>query len=93
MKRNRVGNIIWHTFVWIITGASIAEVVFGFIPVEEGLGTGIKVFFMGLSLIGFFYEIVSHLFSRFESKNDLSQIIERGLIDSQTQEYWKLKVI
>lgn len=38
MKRNRVGNIIWHTFVWIITGASIAEVVFGFIPVEEGLG-------------------------------------------------------
>lgn len=83
MKRNRVGNIIWHTFVWIITGASIAEVVFGFIPVEEGLGTGIKVFFMGLSLIGFFYEIVSHLFSRFESKNDLSQIIERCLILSK----------
>ena len=38
---------------------------------------------MGLSLIGFFYEIVSHLFSRFESKNDLSQIIERGLILSK----------
>ena len=83
MINNKWINIAWHIFVWLISIASIIEVIIGFIPISGELETGLKIFFMGVAFVGLFYEIINHLFNRFEAHNDLNRILENGLLLSK----------
>lgn len=79
----RIGKIIWHGFVILISLASIIEVIVGFIPVKAEYETSLRFFFMGLTFIGIFYEIVNFLFSSYVQKNNLKSEIEKGLVLSK----------
>lgn len=79
----RIGKIIWHGFVILISLTSMIEVIVGFIPVEATYENNLRLFFMGLTFIGVFYEIVNSLFSSYVQKNSLKSQIETGLVLSK----------
>ena len=82
-KNFNIGKIIWHSFVIILSIASIIEVVVGFIPFPDDKQEVIRFLFLGLALIGAFYEVVNRLFEDFYNKNNLEKYIEEGLMLSK----------
>ena len=77
-----------HILVISLTVFSLLEVIIGFLPFKEEESLLVKVFFMGLTIIGVFYEIVNALFSDFTKKNNLSEQINQGLIiQKERREY------
>lgn len=83
-KRN-FSYYLWHFFVIMITIASLLEVIISFIPISQEHETASKVFFMSLTIIGFFYEVMERLLSNFTQKNNLLDMIDSGLILSRTE--------
>lgn len=67
-KNNKIKNLIWHSIVIVLSVASLIEVCIGFLPISNEKEEIVKIFFMGLTLIGFFYEIISYMFSDFSKK-------------------------
>ncbi len=82
MKKEKKNHIV-QLIAFAISLFSLFEVIFGFLPFDEFSENNARIFFMGITLIGFFFDVVSILFDRFESKNDLNSIINSGLILSQ----------
>ena len=76
----KFGSYVKHILVISLTVFSLLEVIIGFLPFKEEESLMVKVFFMGLTIIGVFYEIVDALFSDFTKKNNLSEQINQGLI-------------
>lgn len=78
-KKRNLANLIWHCFIFLLSIGSLAEVIFGFLPIPAESEVVVKVFFMGLTLIGFFYEITDHLTSSYFNKNNLEEMVKKGL--------------
>lgn len=79
----KIKTFIWHALIIVITFGSLAEVIIGFLPIESVNGTVSKLFFMGITLIGFFYEIINHLISSYFNKYNLEDMVRNGLLLSE----------
>lgn len=84
-KKKNLANLMWHSFIFLLSIGSLAEVIFGFLPISSENEVVVKVFFMGLTLIGFFYEVINHLISSYFEKNNLEEMIKNGLTLSEEE--------
>lgn len=82
-KIAKIRNIILHTFVILLSLASFIEAVVGFLPIRTEQELQAKVFFMGLTLIGVFYEITNQLLSTYSKSNNLLEMVKKGLVLSK----------
>lgn len=81
--QSQILNWVWHGVVILLSFASMIEAVFGFLPVPHGHEANVKTFFMGLTLIGAYYEIVNRLLATYYKKNNLLEMVENGLLLSK----------
>jgi hypothetical protein len=80
-------HYLWRAFIAFLSIASFVEVIFGFLPISKGSETYYKLFFMGITLIGFFYLIVDYMIRHYVKNYNLSKEIEKGLMLSQEDRY------
>ena len=80
---DKIKNVIFHAFIFIIMFGSLAEVIFGFLPIPSTNEPVVKTFFMGLTLISVFYETVNMLISSYFKKYNLDKMVKDGLILSK----------
>lgn len=80
-------NILWRAVIAFLSVSSLAEVVFGFLPISKELETSFKSFFMGITLIGFFYLIVDYMIRHYVKNYNLSKEIEKGLLLSKEDRF------
>ena len=78
--QSRIVNYIWHGFVILLSFASLIEAIFGVFPIPSEHESSAKSLFLGLTLIGAFYEIANRLLSSYYKKNNLLEMVENGLI-------------
>ena len=78
--QSRIVNYIWHGFVILLSFASLIEAIFGLLPIPSEHESSVKILFLGLTLIGAFYEIANRLLSSYYKKNNLLEMVENGLI-------------
>lgn len=70
-------------FVILLSFASLVEAVIGFLPIPAEQELQVKVLFIGLTLIGAFYEITNRLLSTYLKSNNLLEMVKKGLILSK----------